>query len=146
MSDTENVFRKKSCMITQRAECILVFRRLEWREKWCRVGYWVVQRNRPSCRFGRSASLRLLQDEPQNLGWKALLIWQCSVSLILFIASDLGMKINIFPLFTVWTHCEGKIPLYFLSIQTCGYLDQTTYNWGTHKTDLLVNLPRLIHM
>lgn len=39
-----------------------------------------------------------------------------------------------------------RIPLYFLSIQTCGYLDQTTYNWGTHKRDLLVNLRRLIHM
>lgn len=39
-----------------------------------------------------------------------------------------------------------RIPLYFLSMQTCEYLDRTTYNWGTHKRDLLVNLRCLLHM
>lgn len=42
------------------------------------------------------------------------------------------MKINLFYLLFELSVRE-RIPLYFLSIQTCGYLDQTTYNWGTHK-------------
>ena len=138
--------RKKSCPITQLAVCVLFFRVLQCREKCYRVGLRVVQRNHLSCPSGHSVFLLLLQDESQKLGLKRFANL-ATISFSDFICCfRFGHKNKSFSYLLFELTVRERIPLYFLSMQTCGYLDQTTYNWGMHKTDLLVNLHCLIHM